>query len=102
MRFADSNNNDGLVEAVYTLRELSKLILPQINVIESRIVFLLPKLKQITSKQLDQNLEVDEKTNKLYEFILRAREKSNLLPHTIQRMTILDIFRYKGNILAFT
>ncbi|XP_029341521.1 uncharacterized protein LOC107885072 [Acyrthosiphon pisum] len=102
MRLADSNNSDGLVEAVYILRELSKLILPQINVIESRIVYLLPKLKQITSKKLDQNLEVHEKTNKLYEFILREREKSNLLPHTIQRMTILEIFRHKVEKFAVT
>jgi len=102
MRLADSNHSNGLVEAVHILRKLSKLILPQINVIESRIVYLLPKLKQITSKKLDQNLEEDEKTNKLYEFIQRTREKSNLLPHTIQRMTILDIFRHKGNIFAFT
>ncbi|XP_060858055.1 dynactin subunit 2-like [Metopolophium dirhodum] len=102
MRLVDSNNSDGLVEAVYILRESSKLILPQINVIESRIVNLLPKLKQITSKQLDQNLEVDQKTNKLYEFVLRAREKSNLLSHTIQRMTILDIFRHKVETFAVT
>ncbi|CAI6356587.1 unnamed protein product [Macrosiphum euphorbiae] len=102
MRLADKNHSDGLVEAVYILRQLSKLILPQINVIESRIVYLLPKLKQITSKKLDQKLEVDEKTNKLYEFIQRAREKSNLLPHTIQRMTILDIFRHKVETFAVT
>lgn len=102
MRLADSKNSDGLIEAVYILRELSKLILPQINVIESKIVYLLPKLKQITSLQLNQNLEVDEKTNKLCEFILRAREKSNLLTRVLQRMSILDIFCHKGNILAFT
>ncbi|KAL4135608.1 hypothetical protein QTP88_007206 [Uroleucon formosanum] len=102
MRLADSKNSDGLIEAVYILRELSKLILPQINVIESKIVYLLPKLKQITSLQLNQNLEVDEKTNKLCEFILRAREKSNLLTRVLQRMSILDIFCHKVETFAVT
>lgn len=90
-----------MVEAVCILRGLSKLILPQVNVIESRVVYLLPKLKQITSKLLDQNLEVDKKTKKLYEAILKASEKSNLIPHVIHRMTTLDMFRLKGNILVF-
>lgn len=90
-----------MVEAISVLRGLSKQILPQINVIESRVAYLLPKLKQITSKELDQHLEVDKKTNKLYEALLRAREESNLLPHILQRMTILEIFRLKGSILAF-
>jgi len=80
------------------LKGMSKLILPQINVIESRAVYLLPKLKQITSKLVDQRLEVDRKTNELYETIVRAREESNVLPHIIQRMNILDIFRHKGKI----
>jgi len=87
-----------LVEAVSVLKGMSKLILPQINVTESRAVYLLPKLKQITLKLIDQRLEVDRKTNKLYEIILRAREESNLLPHVIQRMNILDNFRHKGKI----
>jgi len=90
-----------LVETVYILKGLSKLILPQVNVIESRIVYVLPKLKQITSKLLDQNLEVDKKMNKLYGVILKAREKPNLIPHVIHRMAILDMFRFKGNILVF-
>ncbi|CAH1732438.1 dynactin subunit 2-like [Aphis gossypii] len=102
MRLVGVNSNKGLVEAVSMLKGMSKLILPQINVIESRAVYLLPKLKQITSKLVDQKLETDRKTNKLYETIIRAREESNLLPHVIQRMKILDIFRHKVEILAIT
>ncbi|XP_022168890.1 uncharacterized protein LOC111032751 [Myzus persicae] len=102
IRLAGNNNSDGLVEAISVLRGLSKQILPQINVIESRVAYLLPKLKQITSKELDQHLEVDKKTNKLYEALLRAREESNLLPHILQRMTILEIFRLKVEAFAVT
>ncbi|XP_060846939.1 LOW QUALITY PROTEIN: dynactin subunit 2-like [Rhopalosiphum padi] len=102
MRLAGINNNVGLVEAVSVLKGLSKLILPQINLIESRAIYLLPKIQEITSKQVDQRLEVDKKTNKLYETIVRAREESNLLPYVIQRMNILDIFRHKVKTFSVT
>ncbi|KAF0762828.1 dynactin subunit 2-like [Aphis craccivora] len=102
IRLAGVKSNEGLVEAVSMLKGMSKLILPQINVIESRAVYLLPKLKQITSKLVDQRLEVDRKTNELYETIVRAREESNVLPHIIQRMNILDIFRHKVEKFAIT
>jgi len=100
MRLTGSINSDGLVEAICILRRLSKLILPRVHAIESRVVYLLPMLKEISSKLLDQNLEVDKKINKLYEAILEEREKSNLIPHVIQRMTIIDIFHLKGNVLV--
>ncbi|XP_026820126.1 dynactin subunit 2-like [Rhopalosiphum maidis] len=102
MRLASINNNVGLVEAVSMLKGLSKLILPQINLIESRAIYLLPKIQEITSKQVDQRLEVDKKTNKLYETIVKAREESNLLPYIIQRMNILDIFRHKVKTFSVT
>ncbi|XP_025203353.1 uncharacterized protein LOC112600373, partial [Melanaphis sacchari] len=102
MRLASKNNSGELVEAVSMLKELSKLILPQINVIESRAFYLLPKLKQITSKLVDKRLEVNKKTNKLFKTIIRAREESHLLPHVIQRMNILDTFRHKVETFAIT
>lgn len=93
----DCHDRDGLVKAVCSLKELSKLIFFQVNEIESRDINILPKLEQIATKLNSQNIDVKEKIDKLYETILKANEVSNLLPQIIQRMTILEIFHNKGN-----
>lgn len=93
----DCHDRDGLVKAVCSLKELSKLIFFQVNEIESREINILPKLEQIATKLNSQNIDVEEKIDKLYETILKANEVSNLLPQIIQRMTILEIFHNKGN-----
>jgi hypothetical protein len=91
------NSKDGLVKAVCSLKEFSKQIISQVNKIESRDLNILPKLKQIATKLNNQNIDGNEKINKLYETILKAKEESHLLPHIIQRMTILDNFHHQGN-----
>lgn len=80
------------------LQKLSKFNLPQVNVIESKSINLLPKLKRITSSSNYQNLETESKINKIYEFILKARRESHLLSNVIQRLTILEVISHKGNI----
>lgn len=68
------------------------------NVIESCVFNLLPKLEQI-EKLNDHNLEIDEKINELHEIIFKAKNESYILPNVLKRIKVLDIFYHTSKIL---
>lgn len=95
-RFGSFNNN-GLMNAVYSLKKQCKLNLPKMYEIESKVFIVLSKLEKITTILDYNNLEIGEKIDELYKIILKEKE-SHLLPYVIQRMNTLKIFCQKGKI----
>lgn len=90
-------DSDNLIEAICLLRKLSKLYLPQVDSIDSQVHKLLPKLEKIAIKLGYTNLEVEENVNELLQIVLKAKEKSNVIPDVLKRMALLENISKKSN-----